>query len=163
MKKIYFILVAMMLMSLQTRAQKHISVIDDDTHAPIAGVVIGDTVDVIARTSLQGMAKLPRRDGKIIFAHESYLRLEMDYDSIPQVVHMQRRPYNIDEVQVVGALGKKVNLGAMKLYKNPVDQQLKAAGNGNGNLLGWLGKLLFGRKSKKEAHKEKLQKMLDDY
>lgn len=145
-------------------AQKQISIIDDDTHKPIAYALIADSTGQISKSSVQGIAYIPKREGEIIIVHDSYNRVSFDYDSIPPVVEMHRRDYTLDEVEVIGSKDMKVDLEGMgiKLSKEEIaDAKAKAAG---GNLLAGLSDKIFNAKDRKrKKHREKLKKILEDY
>lgn len=148
------------LLPLSMTAQKQVSVIDDDSRQPVPNAVIADSAEQIAQASVQGIAVIPRRRGKVIFVHKDYERLTIDYDSIPAVVKMHRREYTLDEVQVVAAKNMKIHfdLGLNKV--DLADAKYKASG---GNPLAGISDLLFNRKERKRRkHREKLKGILDD-
>lgn len=160
MRKIAYILL-LLLVSMSVRAQKVVRFIDNELDAPVAYVLVADKDSVIAKANEYGAVFIPHRKGTIIFVHDAYERMEMDYNDIPEVVVMQRRTYDVDEVVVVGQGQNRVDKHAIQLERNRIDQELQAAGAGNGNLLGWLNKFIFGRKSKRERHKEHVEKVLE--
>lgn len=152
----------LLLLALPAMAQKQISVIDDDTHKPIAYAMIADSLGKIAQTSLQGIAQVPKHSGEIIIVHDSYDRVAFDYDSIPSVVKLHRREYTLDEVEVVGVKDQKIDMKGLGLDKVELaDAKAKASG---GNLLSWLSDKIFNRKDRKrKKHREELAKILEDY
>lgn len=162
MKKI-LLLMLVMLGVMNASAQKKISIIDAETHNPVPGVIIADTLGEISKGSAQGLAVIPKRKGKIVFAQPYYERLEIDYDSIMPVVKMTHLTMMIEEVEVRGVSGEKIDKNAFTPKTNDVETQLQQAGAGNGNLLGPLSKKLFNRKTKKEKRLEKTKEVLENY
>lgn len=150
------------LVAVQAMAQKQISVIDDDTHQPVAYAIIADSTGQIARTSLQGIAIVPEHKGEIIIVHDSYGRVTYDYDELPTVVEMHRRDYTLDEVEVVGVKGEKLDIHIKGMDKvEKADAAQKASG---GNPFAWLSDKVFNAKERKrKAHLERLKEILDDY
>lgn len=144
-------------------AQKRISIIDAETHNPVPGVIIADSEGEISKGSAQGLAVIPKRKGKIIFAQPYYEKLEIDYDSIGPVVKMTHLTMMIEEVEVRGVGGGNVDNDAFKVDIDENEAALDTAGKGNGNLLGPLSRWLFNRKSKKEKRLEKTKEVLDNY
>lgn len=158
----HLILFSLFILSLPLMAQKHLNVIDDETGKPVAYAIIADSIGQIARTSLMGMAEVPKREGTIIIVHDSYDRLTCDYDSLPMVVRLHRREYTLDEVEVYGVKSEELNIHLKLLTQEDVaDAKHKASG---GNPFAWLSDRLFNAKERKrKAHLARLKKILDDY
>jgi len=162
MKRTFYILI-FLVVSLSASAQKVIRFVDADLDSPIAYVLVADKDSVIARANEYGAAFIPKRTGKIIFVHDAYERVEMDYNELPEVLVMQRRTYDIDEVVVVGQGQSKVDKHAAEIKEMKTEMELQQAGAGNGNLLGWLNDILNNRKTKKERKLERTQQALDEF
>lgn len=170
MNRLLLVFVSLCLVCISMHAQKRVSIIDDETRKPIAYAVVADSADIIARSSVQGMVVIPKREGQLIFSHESYDRLTIPYDSIPSVVKMHRRTYLIDEVEVVGQGNLTIDPHAFGSPEtDPVENALQAA-SPNGNLLGllvegvgWVLKKVGVDLHPKETHKQKLKEILDNY
>lgn len=161
MKKIAYIFV-LLFVAIAAKAQKVVRFVDNDLDAPIAYVLVADKDSVIAKANEYGAVFIPHRNGKIIFVHDAYERIEMDYKDVPEVLVMQRRTYDVDEVVVVGQGKNRIDKHAAQIERNRIDRELQQAGAGNGNMLGWLNKILFGGKSKRERHKEHVEKVLEE-
>lgn len=143
-------------------AQKTVRLIDAETQMGIKDIVIANEHDILCRTNAEGVALIPRQEGKVIFAHELYDRVELSYDSIPELISLQRRTYALEEVEVLGKQGKKVDKNIFESERLRTDMRLAAIKPSDANLLAPLGMLLQALAKKKKQNKRKrLEDILD--
>lgn len=145
-------------------AQKTIRILDEQTKVPIMGAVVADDEHQLTLSDRDGMAVVPQRDStKVIYiAHELYGREEFLWSDLPETVLLTHRDYILDEVQV-NAQKRAVDPKAFQYKVDPTTAQLQAAGNGNGNLLAPLVKLISKWTSKKKKHAKTFKEIMDEY
>lgn len=142
--------------------QKIVRLLDSDTKIGIKNVTIATERDILTNTNADGMAHITAQEGKIIFAHESYDRIEMAYDSIPDIIYMERRGYTLEEVEVLGIMKPKADSNIYDSKKMKLDMQLAAIKPADANLLAPIGMLIRGlSKKKKQDKRRRLEQILD--
>lgn len=151
--------------------QRRVTLIDDQTGNPVVKAVVGNAGEELGYTDQRGQFVVMPQVGEVIFAHEVYDRAVFDYEALPDTIVMIRRTFMLDEVEVNGHAGLKVNPNAVSMGfgGTKTDRELQSIDPGGGaNLLGlavWgvskLLKLDHGGKSKKERKRERLQRILD--
>lgn len=145
------------------RAQRMVSVIDNDTHEPISPALFTQNGDTIAYTSPQGIVMLPKVSGTILITCKDYKSIEINADSIPAVIRMKCLVEHIEEVVVIGDSSK-----AKKKFDLPdnilLEYELKDAYNNRGVKIPMteLYKLI-GYKPKSERRRARVKKNLEAY
>lgn len=155
------IILFLLLSVLSLQAQKLVHFIDAELESNVAYVVVADEEKIIGKANIDGVIMIQPHKGKLIFSHDNYERVEMEYDQLPEVIRLERRTYMLDGVEVISKGKSQMDKNAHIWEKDKVGDQLRSAGSGNGNLLAPVNKLLNGRKTRKQRKLERLKEVLD--
>ena len=146
------------------RAQRMISVIDTDTREPVAYAAFTQNGDTIAYTSIQGIAILPKASGMIRLIRKDYKPIKINADSIPDVIRMKCLIERLEEVVVVGD-STKIKKKKFDLPDNILlEYDLNDAYNNRGVIIPMTSLYkLVGYKPKSERRRNRVKKILEAY
>lgn len=159
------LLILLLIFTTHIHAQQMISVIDTDTHDPVAYAAFSQNGDTIAYTSLQGIAVLPKVSGSILLTCKNYKPIELNADSIPSVIRMKCLIERLKEVVVVGDSTKIKNKKKFDLPDNVLlEYELNDIYNNQGLKLPITSLYkLIGYKPKSQRRRNRTKKILEAY
>lgn len=158
-----FLLILFLLIAItHVKAQRMISVTDDETHDPVCRAAFTQNGNTIAYTTPMGIAILPKVSGKILIICKDYHPLEIDADSISDVIHMKYALERLEEVVVIGEKNKQKKQFGLP-NNTRLEYDLKDAYKNSGKVDTRLIARLFGYKSRKERKRNKIKKNLEAY
>lgn len=152
---------------LSAAAQKKMVVVDIETLIPIGGVNITSKEGVFTTDSL-GCFAVPDSAKSLAFSHINYESRWINMEEVNDTVFLISKLLNIKEVVVFGHAQYRDDMKALKkqlrLEKNEA-ALLAANPASGGNLLSLIGYIIpkKWRQSKKEARRERLKRILEEY
>ena len=152
---------------LSAAAQKKMVVVDIETLIPIGGVNITSKEGVFTTDSL-GWFAVPDSAKSLAFSHVNYESRWINMEEVNDTVFLISKLLNIKEVVVFGHAQYRDDMKALKkqlrLEKNEA-ALLAANPASGGNLLSFIGYIIpkKWRQSKKEARRERLKRILEEY
>ena len=165
MKRIILIFMAVV-GGLVASAQQRRVVVDIETLIPINGVNITSREGTITSDSL-GRFSVSDSCRSLAFSHVNYESRIVNMEEVNDTVFLISKLLNIKEVVVFGHAQYRDDMKALKkqlrLEKN--EAALLAANPAGGNLLALIGYIIpkKWRQSKKEARRERLKRILEEY
>lgn len=147
-------------------AQQRRVVVDIETLIPINGVNIASREGTITSDSL-GWFSVSDSCRSLAFSHVNYESRIVNMEEVNDTVFLISKLLNIKEVVVFGHAQYRDDMKALKkqlrLEKN--EAALLAANPAGGNLLALIGYVIpkKWRQSKKEARRERLKRILEEY
>lgn len=137
-------------------AQRHIVVVNLDTHLPIEKVIVKTNVSSSVLTDRNGMVSIPEKFDTISFRHLKYLQEKICYSEIADTMYLVKKDMMLPEVVVTGLnpdlkKAMKKNHESMMLSNNP-------------NLLTFdFANILDRRARRDRKHYRKAKKILRDW
>lgn len=137
-------------------AQRHIVVVNLDTHLPIEKVSVKTNVSSSVLTDRNGMVSIPEKFDTISFRHLKYLQEKICYSEIADTMYLVKKDMMLPEVVVTGLnpdlkKAMKKNHESMMLSNNP-------------NLLTFdFANILDRRARRDRKHYRKAKKILRDW
>ena len=161
------ILLTALCFSLSLSAQRQLRVVDVETLVPVAGANVV-TKDRTAQTDSLGCVIVSDSCKTLVFSHVNYESRLINLEEVRDTVFMISKLLNLKEVVVFGHAKRDDKLKELKnqLGLSPTDAQLIAANPNSGiNIFGLIGKIVpkKWRQSKKEARRERLKRILEEY
>lgn len=137
-------------------AQRHVVVVNLDTHLPIEKVSVKTNVSSSVLTDRNGMVSIPEKFDTISFRHLKYLPEKICYSEIADTMYLVKKDMMLPEVVVTGLnpdlkKAMKKNHESMMLSNNP-------------NLLTFdFANILDRRARRDRKHYRKAKKILRDW
>lgn len=163
MKKKAFVMTMLLMMTCIGWAQKVVQCIDVEYDTPIPYVEIANEKKIIGKANIDGVIRIKPQEGKLIFSHEAYERVETTYDNLKEIVYLRRRTYELEEVEVRANQKQRLDQAILADPQKKVDKELSSIESTNGNLLAPLNKWLHNRKTRKQRKLEKLEETLSTF
>ena len=157
----------LMLCCQQAVAQRRLTVVDVETLLPVGGVNV-IAKGLTAQTDSTGVISLPDSCRTLSFTHVNYEPRLINVEELRDTVFLISKLLNVKEVVVFGKGKYRDEYKELKkrLRLEKTEAELLAADpSSGGNLLQLFGKLIpkKWRKKSKEARRERLKKMLEEY
>lgn len=157
----------LLLCCVQATAQKRLKVVDVETMIPIGEVnVIGKGLS--AQTDSMGLILVPDSCLSLSFSHVNYESRLINIEEVRDTVFLISKLLNLKEVVVFGHAQYRDDFKALKkqLRMQKTEAQLAAIDpSSGGNLLALIGHLIpkKWKKNSRQARKERLKRILEDY
>lgn len=148
-------------------AQRRLTVVDVETLIPVDGVNVM-AKGMTAQTDSMGIITLPDSCRTLSFTHVNYESRLINVEEVRDTVFLISKLLNVKEVVVFGKGKYRDEYKELKkrLRLEKTEAELLAADpSSGGNLLPLLGKLIpkKWRKRSKEARRERLKRILEEY
>ena len=148
-------------------AQKQLTVVDVETLIPVNGANVV-AKGLTAQTDSMGCITVPDSCRTLVFSHVNYESRIINQEEVRDTVYMISKLLNIKEVVVFGHAKYRDDLKELKKRLRISKQEaalLAADPSSGGNLFSLLGRLIPKRwkKNTKEARKERLKRILEQY
>ena len=159
------IILQLIFITTSIRAQRMISVIDQDTRNPIWRAYFIHDGDTIAYTSPEGIAILPKVSGKIKIVCHDYKSVTFNSDSIPGVIHLKSELEQLDEITVIGDKDKVKHKPEKWDHNEPFKARKPRDWLGEGGAGIGIDAIirLFGYKPKSEQRRNRVKRNLEAY